>query len=165
MRENLPARRLARRRGPLGIDGHHDALGAEFVGAFRDEGPPAHGRRIDGNLVGAGTQQLTDVLGRPHAPADRERHETARSRALDNAEDGVAVLVAGRDVEKAELVGACRIISRGRLDGIAGILEVDEVNPFDDAAVLHVEAGDDTDFQHVLIHRPGPLMPPGRDDG
>ena len=51
-----------------------------------------------------------------HAAADRERHEAALRRALDDVEDGVAVLVAGRDVEEAQLVGAGRVVGGGRLD-------------------------------------------------
>ena len=69
-------------------------------------------------------------------------------RALDDVEDGVAVLVARRDVEEAQLVGAGRVVGGGRLDGIAGVLQVDEVDALDDAPVLDVEAGDDADFEH-----------------
>ena len=94
-------------------------------------------------------QQPADVLDGAHAAADGERHEAALGRALDDVEDGVAVLVAGRDVEEAELVGAGRVIGGGGLDRIAGIDEVDEVDALDDAAVLDVEAGDDAGFEHV----------------
>ncbi len=47
------------------------------------------------------------------------------------------------DVEKADLVGVLRIVERGLLDRITGVLEVDEVHAFDDAAILHIEARDD----------------------
>ena len=93
-------------------------------------------------------QQLADVLDSAHAATHRERHEAALRRALDDGEDGVAVLVAGRDVEEAQLVGAGLIVGRGRLDGIAGVLEVDEVDALDDAPVLDVEAGDEADLEH-----------------
>ena len=148
MGEDLPARRLAGPRHLLGVDGDDDALGAELVGAFGHELPAVHGRRVDRNLVGAGMQQLADVLGGAHAAADRERHEAARGGALDDIEDGVAVLVAGRDVEEAQLVGAGRVVGGGRLHGIAGVDQVDEIDALDDAAVLDVEAGDDADLEH-----------------
>ncbi len=38
---------------------------------------------------------------RPHAAADRQRHEASFGRALNHIEDDVAVLVARGDVEKA----------------------------------------------------------------
>ena len=56
--------------------------------------------------------------------------------------------MAGRDVEKAELVGARRIIGDRRLDRIAGIAQIDEIDALDDAAVLDVEAGNDANFEH-----------------
>ena len=71
----------------------------------------------------------------------------------DDVEDGAAVLVAGGDVEEAELVGAGRVIGARRLDRIAGVGEVDEADALDDAAVLHVEAGDDADLEHHAASR------------
>ncbi len=78
------------------------------------------------------------VSGMKQASAVRAHH----------VEDGVAVLVARGDVEEAELVGAGRVIGDRRLDRIAGVAQVDEVDALDDAAVLHVEAGDDADLEH-----------------
>ena len=121
---------------------------AELVGALGDEVAAVHGGGVDRHLVRAGLQQLADVLGRAHAAADGQRHEAALGRALDDVEDGVAVLVARGDVEEAELVGAGSIVGGCGFDGIAGILKVDEVDALDDAAVLHVEAGDDADLEH-----------------
>ena len=66
-------------------------------------------------------KQPADVLDGAHAAADGQRHEAALGRALDDVEDRVAVLVAGGDVEEAQLVGAGGIIGRGGLDGIAGV--------------------------------------------
>ncbi len=95
-------------------------------------------------------QQAADVLDGAHAAADGERHEAALGRALDDVEDGVAVLVAGRDVEEAQFVGAGGIVGGGGFDRVAGVDEVDEVDALDDAAVLHVEAGNDAGFQHAF---------------
>ena len=49
---------------------------------------------------------------------------------------------------KAQLVGARRVIGDRRLDRIAGVAQVDEVDALDDAAVLDVEAGNDADLEH-----------------
>ena len=48
---------------------------------------------------------------------------------------------------KAEFVGAGGVIGLGRLDRIAGIDQVDEVDALDDAAVLHVETGNDAGLE------------------
>ena len=49
---------------------------------------------------------------------------------------------------KRELVGAGGVIGDGGFDRIAGVAQIDEIDAFDDAAVLDVEAGDDADFEH-----------------
>ena len=92
-------------------------------------------------------KQLADVLHGAHAAADGERHEAGFRGARHHVEDGVAVLVARRDVEEGQLVGARRVIGDRGLDRIAGIAQVDEVDALDDAAVLHVEAGNDADLE------------------
>jgi hypothetical protein len=56
--------------------------------------------------------------------------------------------VARRDVEEAELVRAGGVIGNGRFDRIAGVAQIDEIDTLDHAAVFHVEAGDDADFEH-----------------
>ena len=96
-------------------------------------------------------KKLADVLDGAHAAADGQRHEAALGGGLDDVQDRVAVLVARRDVEEAQLVGAGRVVGGGGLDGVAGIDEVDEVDALDDAAVLDVEAGDDADLEHVIV--------------
>src|ERR1700688_1322084 len=141
--ENLPAVRLARPRHFLGVDGDHDALIAEFLRRFLDEGAARDRSRIDRHLVGAGGQQRADVVDAAYAAADRKRHEAGFGRAPYYVEHDTAVLVARRDVEEGELVGAGFVVSdRGR-DRIAGIAQIDEIDALDDAAVLDVEAGDE----------------------
>ena len=66
---------------------------------------------------------------------------------MDDVEDGVAVLVAGGDVEEGELVGPGGVIDLRLLDGIAGIAQLDEVHAFDDATVFDIETRDHTQLQ------------------
>ena len=84
---------------------------------------------------------------RAHAAADGERHEAGLRGARHHVEDGVAVLVARRDVEEGQFVGAGRVIGDRGFDRIARVAQVDEVDALDDAAVLHVEAGNDADLE------------------
>ena len=91
---------------------------------------------------------MRDVLDGAHAAADGERHEALLGGAPHDVEDDVALFVARRDVEEAQLVRARRIVGARGLHRIAGIAQVDEVDALDDAAVLHVEAGNDAGFQH-----------------
>ena len=94
-----------------------------------------------------GEEELANIFDGAHATADGERHEAGLGRAPDDVEENAAVLVRGGDVEKAELVGAGCVIGLRRLDGIAGVAQIDELHALDDAPVLHVEAGDEADFE------------------
>ena len=50
---------------------------------------------------------------------------------------------------EAEFVGAGRVVGDRRLDRIAGIAQIDEIDALDDATVLDVEAGDHAGLQHA----------------
>ena len=88
------------------------------------------------------------------AAADGERHEADFGGARDHVEQRAAAFMAGGDVEEAELVCPGGVIGARGLDRIARVAQIDEVDAFDDAAVLDVEAGDDADADgHLLPSR------------
>src|SRR5215208_5670262 len=80
MGENLPTVGLTRLRDFLRIDRYHDALIAEFLRRLLHEGAPLDRRGVDRHLVGAGREQVTDILDSAHAAADGERHEASLRR-------------------------------------------------------------------------------------
>src|SRR5690606_30974052 len=51
------------------------------------------------------------------------------------------------DVEEAQFVRSRRVIGDGRFHRIAGVAQIDEVDPLDDAAVLHIETGHNSGFE------------------
>ncbi len=57
----------------------------------------------------------------------------------------------GRNVEKAQLVGAGGVIGNGRFHGIAGVAQIDKVDALDHPAVLDVETGDHAHLEHGLL--------------
>src|SRR5262245_61487270 len=61
------------------------------------------------------------------------------------------MLVARGNIEEAQFVRAGRIVGRGRFDGIPGILEILEVDAFDNASVLDVKTGNDPDLEHKAV--------------
>ena len=133
----------------LGVDGHHDALRAEFVGGFLENSRRADRGGVDRDLVGAGAQQRADVLDGAHAAADGQRHEADLGGARTTSSmvprpSWLAVMS-----RKHQLVGAGRVIGDGRFDRIAGVAQIDEIDALDDAAVLDVQAGNDADLEHL----------------
>ena len=135
-------------RDALGVDGDHDALAAEFLRRRAYELAIGDGGGIDRGLVGAGEQQLPDILRRADAAPDGKRHEADFRGAAHDVEQNAAVLVAGGDIEETQFVGARLVVGDRAFDGIAGVAQVDEFDAFDDAAVFDVEAGDEAGFEH-----------------
>ena len=91
---------------------------------------------------------MADVVERADAAAHGERHEDLLGRAADHVEHDVAPFVAGRDVEKDQLVGPFLLVPRGNLDRVAGIAQVQEVGPLDHAAAVDVQTGNHTLGEH-----------------
>ncbi len=58
------------------------------------------------------------------------------------------------DVEEGELVRTGGVIGDRRLDGIAGIAQINEVDALDDTSVLDVEAGITRTLNIVISPRP-----------
>src|SRR6266508_1529595 len=115
-----------------GIDGQHHALGPVGVGPGREQLRVAHGGGVDRDLVGAGAQPSPDG----------ERDEHLLGRAADDVVERGARLHGGGDVEEDQLVGALGVVDGGKLDGVAGVDQVDEGHALDDPAGGHVQAGD-----------------------
>ncbi len=147
MGEHLEARLVARPADALGVDGDDDRLRPELLAGLGHDAPVVHRRGVDRHLVGAGQHQRAHVLDGAYTAADRHRHEALLRRARHHVEQDGALLVAGGDVEEAELVGAGRVIGARRLHRVAGVGQVDEAHALDDAAVLDVEAGNDAGLE------------------
>ena len=94
------------------------------------------------------SQQGADILDGAHAAADGQRHEAGFRRAPDHIQHDAAIFVGGRDVEKAQFVGAGGVVGDRGFHRIAGIAQIDEVDALDDPAVLDVETGNDADLEH-----------------
>ena len=94
----------------LRVDGDDDRLRAEASRGLGDDAAVAHRGGVDRDLVGAGEHQGAHVVDRADAAADGDRHEADLGGAGDDVEHRAAVLVAGGDVEEAELVGAGGVI-------------------------------------------------------
>ena len=104
--------------------------------------------------------ELIDTLSQPalsrcanvvevaDAAPDGQRHEDHLRRALNHVEHDRPLFVAGGDVEKDQFVRPLRLITRRHLDRIAGIAEIEEIDPLDDASSMDVQARDDPFRKH-----------------
>jgi hypothetical protein len=65
-------------------------------------------------------------------------------RTGDDVENNSAVLVRGRNVEEAKLIGAFTVINARDLHWIAGVTQIEKFNPFDDSSGFYVETWNDS---------------------
>ena len=75
---------------PLDVDRRHDALAPEALRQPRDEGGIAHGRGIDGDLVGPGPERGTGIGHRADATPDGKRNEDGFGHPADHLQGRLA---------------------------------------------------------------------------
>ena len=139
---------IAAGSGPLGIDGNHHALAAEFLGSRPDQSGILDGCRVQGHLVGAGPQNFLNVAGVANPSPDRKGDEYGLGNPLNHLHHGVAVIGRGRNIQKDQFIGALPVVPLPALDRVACIHQVHEMDPFDHAPPVHVQAGNNALRQH-----------------
>ena len=98
---------------------------------------------VDCDFVGAGADNGARIFERANAAAGGERNGELGGDAANGVEKCRAAIARGGDVEDHEFVGALRVVTCGERDRIAGVAESDEVDAFDDANAVGIEAGND----------------------
>ena len=107
--------------------------------------------------IGGGIRSVEDALrvgDRANAAADGERDEDLVADAPRQVDDGLALGARRGDVEEDELVSALAVVVGGQLDRVAGVAQLHELDALDHAALVDVQARDDSAQQHV-----SPLAP------
>src|SRR6185437_12924988 len=100
------------------------------------------------DLIGASPEHRPGVFHGADAPADGEGDEDLIGGPLDDVDHGCAVVGAGGDVQKNQLVGALGVIKGGELDRIAGVAQLNELDPLDDPASGDVQTGNNASREH-----------------
>jgi hypothetical protein len=131
-----------------GIDGDDDGLCAEATADCIDEHWISESSGVDAYLVSARFKDLGGILGRANAAAYAEWNEELASGAANGVEQSGAAFVGCSDVKEDDFVSAFARVARGLRGGIAGVDDIDELNAFDDAAGVDIEAGDDALGDH-----------------
>ena len=98
---------------------------------------------VEAHLVGARLDGRRGVGLRPDAAAHGKRDEELTRHACNRVGQRAPRLERRRDVDNHELVDAFGVVAPCEIRRIAGRAQSLEVDPLDDLAVPHVEAGDD----------------------
>ena len=139
--KNFPAQRLTFGADLLGIYRHHDALRPHSVGRLPDEIRIENRRGVDSDLVRPGIQHGTHILNLADAAANSQRYEDFFCDMLDNVNNGVAIVRAGGNIKKSNLVSTFLVIATRNFDRITGITDIYKLDTFDDATVVDIQAG------------------------
>jgi hypothetical protein len=142
---DLEARRCGLGPGPRAacIHGQHEHLRTEVAGDFVDDVGTRHGGCVDRRLVGPETEQLVHFGDPADTPSDGEGNEDFLGGAADHVEGGLPVARGGCDIQERELVRAGVVVAVRQLDRISGVAEPFEIDAFDHAAGINVQARDD----------------------
>ena len=133
------------------VNGDDDGLRAEAAADGVDQCWIGERGGVHADFVCTGFEDLRGIVGGANAAADAEGNEKLARRAAHGVEQRLPAFVRRGNVEEDDFVGAFAGVARGLRGRIAGINEVDELHAFDDAAGVHVEAGDDALGQHLYV--------------
>ena len=147
MRDDCPTRWVFA-RNTTRVDGDDNGLRTPTSAGPFDEPGIAYSSRIDSDFVGSCVQERLDITFASDASADCKRYEDLIGRCGHDIEQRAAAFMGSRYVEERKLVCTRLIVTTRGLHRVSGVAEPDKADAFDDAAVLHVKAGDDTLCEH-----------------
>ena len=118
-------------------------MGAEFARELGDKFGAFDGGGVDGDFVGSRLDDGVSVVERSDAASCREGNGKFGGDAANGFEKRGATVARSGDIEDDEFVSAFRVVAGGELGGITGVAEANEVDAFDDASAVGIEAGND----------------------
>ena len=143
---------IAHRIGGLGVaprvDGDDDGLRAEAAPNVVDQHGILQRGGVHADLVRAGLKDLRRIVGGANTAADAKWNKQLARSAAHGIEQRGAAFVGRGNVEQDDFVGAVAGVARGLRGWVARVDNVDELHALHDAAVAHVEAGNDALGNH-----------------
>ena len=99
----------------------------------------ANGGRVNGNLVGTGIEQAVYVTQFVDPSPDSKRNTDIGSYSPNKLGKSFATFVAGRNVEKNQLICPLLAISTSQLHRITGLAQVYEIRPLYGLTVFDIK--------------------------
>ena len=82
------------------------------------------------------------------AAAHSERNKDLACHGFNDRNNDVALVAAGRDIQKRQLISALLVVAAGNFNWISSISQIDEINAFDHSTGSHVQTWDDAFGKH-----------------
>ena len=144
---------------PSGIYGDYYALAAEALRALRDQFGAQDSGRVDRDLVSSLSQDSLHVIDCSYPAADSEGNKNPLSHSADHVRYRIPGVTCSRYIEKYQLIGSQFGVGLSGLHGISRITQLNKIDPFDNAPVLDVQAGDDSLREHLNSFLSGARAP------
>ena len=134
----------------LGVNSNNNALAAKTAGSLLHKSGIFYCRRVDGNLIRPGIQQITDVLQRPDATTYSQGNKHLFSRPPDHINNNIPLIAGGGNIQEGYFISSLLIIGSRHFHRVSGIPQANKINSFNHPAVLHIQTGDNPFCQHLF---------------
>ena len=96
-----------------------------------------------------------------HAAADGEGHKDLFRDVPHRLQDRIPPLMRGGDIQETQLIRALVVIDLRLLHRVTGVNNINEIHALHNAAIVNIQAGDDTGFEHprTLTDQPSEIKP------
>src|SRR5262249_32960898 len=111
--------------------------------------------------VSPSPEECANFVSGVNPSSDRQRHKDTLRRTVDYVNDDLALFMRGGNIEKNQFIGTLLIVDLGGLHGVAGVAQVEEVDPLHNSAIFDIETGNDAFGEHsfsLLLHRSTRLL-------
>ena len=125
----------------IGVDGDHTYLAAEVLGNLFDQFRIAQGCRVDGNLIGSGTQQAVHIFQLVDAAANCERDADIGRNLLYQFRKCLTPFVRSSYIQIYQFVCSLPAVLCTQFDRVAGIAEVYEIDSLNGFSIFYVQTG------------------------
>ena len=128
----------------LSIDSHHDTLTAELLRRLAHKLRGKHCRRINRHFIRARIEQITNIANSANAAAHGQRHKYRLRHTFNRLISGISAMMGRGNVQKGNLIRPLLIVAPRYFDRIACIPDIHKLHALDHAAIVHIQAWNDT---------------------
>jgi hypothetical protein len=132
----------------LGVNGKHDALAAETFSAGTDQFRVVYCGRVYRSFIGAVVKHQAHIFDSADSAAYSKRYEYLGSGSADDIYHCSAIVAGSGNIQENYFIGTLFIVFYCGLNGVAGINEIYEIDPFNYPAVSNVKTRNYSFCQH-----------------
>ncbi len=126
----------------FGINRHDNTLRAKTIRRLTYKFRIIDRGGIDADLIRPGVEHATNIAQLADTATHRQRNKDLTRDCFDHMYHGLAFIRTGGNIEKNQLIGTLLVITTRDFNGVTSIKDIDKLHPFNHAAVIDIETGD-----------------------